>query len=69
MGKFADNIFIATGSYDKAKEKYTLELTRKELCAIYNWMCCGDDCGVDSFMSNDKDIKALVKRIVEAYNG
>lgn len=53
----------------KESQKYTLELTRKELCAIYNWMCCGDDCCVDSFMSNDKDIKALVKRIVEAYNG
>lgn len=53
----------------KASQKYTLELTRKELEAIYVWMSCADDCGVDTYTTDDKDIKALVTKIIEVYNG
>lgn len=52
----------------KESQKYTLELTRKELGAIYDWMSCADDCGVNTYTTDDKDIKALVNRIIEAYN-
>ena len=50
------------------QDKCTLELTLKELGAIYKWMGCAEDCGLDTYMSDDKDIKALVKKIIETYN-
>ena len=71
MGKFADNIFIATGSYDKAKEKYTLELTGEELCIIYDWMMYIEDEHNDGLSSKDDVIRTLSKRLakmVEWYN-
>lgn len=52
----------------KASQKYTLELTRKEIETIHDWMGCAEDCGLDTYMSDDKDIKALVMKIIEVYN-
>ena len=52
----------------KNSQKYTLELTRKELRAIYKWMACADDCGVNTYTSDDKDIKTLVTKVIEIYN-
>lgn len=49
------------------KRKYKLKLTEKELCEIYKWMGCAEDCGVDTYMSDDKDIKALVNKIKNKY--
>lgn len=66
----ADNIFIATGSYDKAKEKYTLELTGEELCIIYKWMEMVDEYDA-AFESKDDVERTLSKRLakmVDWYN-
>lgn len=52
----------------KSTQKYTLELTRKELETICLWMGCAEDCGADTYMTDDKDIRALVNKIIEAYN-
>lgn len=52
----------------KSTQKYILELTRKELCAIYDWMCYADNMGDSPFQSEDSDIRALVNKINEAYN-
>jgi hypothetical protein len=52
----------------KATQKYILELTRKELGAIYDWMACADDCGVNTYTTDDEDIRALVNKIIEVYN-
>lgn len=45
-----------------------LELTGKELGAIYKWMSCADDCGVDTYTTDDEDIRALVKKIQNKYD-
>ena len=50
------------------RECLKLELTGKELEAIYTWMSCADDCGVDTYTSDDEDILALVKKIQNKYN-
>lgn len=50
------------------RECLKLELTWKELEAIYKWMSCADDCGVDTYTSDDEDIRALVKKIQNKYD-
>lgn len=52
----------------KEHQKCTLELTKKELGAIYTWMSCADDCGVNTYTTDDEDIRALVHKIIEVYN-
>lgn len=52
----------------KESQKYILELTRKELEAICLWMGCADDCGVNTYTTDDKDICALVNKISELYD-
>lgn len=49
------------------RECLKLKLTWKELDAIYKWMGCAEDCGVETYMSNDEDIKALVNKIKNKY--
>lgn len=49
------------------KRKYKLKLTEKELCAIYDWMQYADNKGDSPFMTDDEDIRALVKKIQNKY--
>lgn len=45
-----------------------LELTGKELGAIYDWMCCADNLGDSPWQSQDADIRALVYKIKNKYD-
>ena len=63
MTTFAQQIYIVTGSFEKAKEKQTIELTNEELCIIYGWMCAMENLGDEPLESEDDTERSLACRL------